>query len=85
MVDGFATKRVALSRTLASGLGLGAGDRNLARADHLDQAVRADHPLEGLDLVGAAGDLDGQRAPGDVDDLAAKDLGAENLFALEVK
>src|SRR4051794_10095 len=59
-------KRVAPSRTLASVVGLGAGDRDLARADHLDQAVRADHPLKGLDLVGAARDLDGQRAAGDI-------------------
>ena len=35
----------------------------------------ADHPLEGLDLVGAARHLDRQRAPGDVDDLRPEDLG----------
>ena len=40
-------------RRIAAVLGvrLGARDRDLAGADHLDQAVRADHALEGLDLV----------------------------------
>ena len=38
------------------------GDRDLAGADHLDQTVWADHPLEGLDLVGRAGHLDRHRA-----------------------
>src|SRR6202030_1124702 len=49
-------------------------DRDLARAHHLHQPERADHPLEGLDLVGGAGDLDDDRALRHVDDLAAEDL-----------
>ena len=40
-----------------------ASNRDLTRADHLDQAVGADHLLEGLDLVGRAGDLDRHRPP----------------------
>src|SRR6201996_3013668 len=51
------------------------GDGDLAGADHFDQPVGADHPLEGLDFVGRAGDLDGHRAAGDVDDFGAEDLG----------
>src|SRR5436853_6201758 len=46
----------------------------LAGADHFDQAVRADHPLKGLDLVGGAGDLDRHRAPRHVDDFRPEDL-----------
>ena len=36
-------------------------DRDLAGADHLDQAERAHHALEGLDLLGRPGDLDDDR------------------------
>src|SRR3954463_15273457 len=56
------------------GLAAPARDRDLARAHHLDQPERANHALEGLDLVGRAGDLHDDRALGDVDDLAAEDL-----------
>src|SRR3954447_26927320 len=57
-----------------SRLAASSGNRDLARAHHLDQAERPDHPLEGLDLVGRPGDLDDDRALRHVDDLAAEDL-----------
>src|SRR6266511_1782386 len=50
-------------------------DGDLAGARHLDQPVRADHALEGVDLLRRAGDLDGQRASRDVDDLPLEELG----------
>src|SRR5215208_6831549 len=56
------------------GLAAPARDGDLARAGHLDQAERAHHALEGLDLLPRAGDLGDHRAAGDVDDLAAEDL-----------
>ena len=61
------SRLLAPSRDLVLGPRL--GDRDLARARHLDQAVRADHALERVDLVLRAGDLDRQRAARDVDDL----------------
>ena len=48
---------------------------DLAGADQLDQAERADHVLEGLDLVVGAGDLHGHAALRHVHGLAAEDLG----------
>src|SRR5215218_5367082 len=57
-----------------SGLAAAARDRDLARAGHLDQAERAHHALERLDLLPGARDLDDHGAAGDVDDLAAEDL-----------
>src|ERR1700735_496870 len=51
-----------------------AGDRDLAGAGHLDQTERANQPLERLDLVLGAGDLNDPRAPADVDDLRPEDL-----------
>src|SRR6185436_13056443 len=57
-----------------SGLAASARDGDLARAHHLDQPERADHALEGLDLLGRAGDLQDDRALRDVDDLPAEDL-----------
>src|SRR3954454_18991966 len=50
-------------------------DRNLSRANYFNQAVGADHPLEGLDLVGGAGHLDRHRPPRHVDDFGPEDLG----------
>ena len=45
-------RRSAVDRRVTSLVGSSrAGDRDLAGAHHLDQAVRADHPLEGVDLV----------------------------------
>src|SRR3954451_5040200 len=48
-----AAKELAASKgaeSLALGLGARAADRDLARSRHLDQAVRADHALERVDL-----------------------------------
>src|SRR4051812_49413410 len=56
-------------------VGPGAADGDLAGARHLDQPVRADHPLERVDLLRRARDLDRQRAARDVDDLPLEDLG----------
>ena len=64
----------APQHAVALGLAAAARDRDLARAHHLDEPERAHHALEGLDLVGRAGDLDDDRALGHVDDLAAEDL-----------
>ena len=61
-----------------------ARDRDLAGAHHLDQPERAHQRSKRLDLVVGAGDLDHDRAPADVDDLAAEDLGdLHHLTALE--
>src|SRR3954468_24379543 len=49
--------------------------RDLSRADDFDQAVRTNHPLEGLDLVGGAGHLDRHRPPRHVNDFGPEDLG----------
>src|SRR3954451_21248320 len=71
------------SPTGGSGLAPTSRDRDLARAHHLDHPERADHLLEGVDLVGRARDLHDQRLAGDVDDLAAEDLDRlEHLGAL---
>src|SRR5215204_5193696 len=58
----------------ASGLAAAAGDGDLARAGHLDEAERAHHALERLDFLPGARDLHDHGAARDVDDLAAEDL-----------
>src|SRR5690348_11429346 len=51
-----------------------AGDRDLARPDHLDQPEGANQLLEGGDLVVGAGHLDRYRALRHVHGLAAEDV-----------
>src|SRR3954454_2921428 len=67
-------RSAALASAPRRSLVVTASNSYLARADHFDQPVRADHPLEGLDLVGGAGDLDRHRPPRHVDDFRPEDL-----------
>src|SRR5581483_9494021 len=64
----------AIRPRVALRLAAAAGDRDLARARHLDQPERPHEPLEGVSLVAVARHLDDHRALGDVDDLGAEDL-----------
>ena len=56
----------------------GAARRSRHRASgarHLDHAVGPQHVDQAVDLVLAAGDLDGQRVRREIDDAGAEDLG----------